>query len=249
MIKIKATENFAGVEITGEYNDFDNLYETLHKMTGSEGEFPYYKGIISRVYNLCYELRHAMMGDREYVNEDNGVHDHTFNMHQIILPRVNVHLKFNILFPELLFIVMSLNVLLKKYAAKISKDKFSLYESKECLMDTSIATIRLFQGNVMACIKEHVSDNLYSRMLRQMTDKYHDFYNYHQQYIDLLNIKHIKMTAERRQKNLSIIVKRIYEKNDDYQSLSMELEDASIEYKCDPSELRFVEEYPEDIEW
>ena len=249
MIKIKATENFAGVEISGEYNDFDNLYETLHKMTGTEGEYPYYKASITRVYNLCYELRHAMMGDREYINEENGVYDHTFNMHQIILPKVNVHIKFNMLFPELLFIVMALNDLLDRYAMKISKEKFSVYESKECLMDTNIATIRLFQGRVMLCIKELVSDNLYSRILKQMTDKYHNFYMYHHQYIDLLNIKHIKMTAEKRQKNLSIIVKRLYEKNDDYESLSMELEDASIEYNCDPSELRFAEEYPENIGW
>nr|WP_179123923.1 hypothetical protein [Paraliobacillus ryukyuensis] len=40
MLQIKPTPNYAGVTITGDFEDFDQLYESLHMIVGTEDEHP-----------------------------------------------------------------------------------------------------------------------------------------------------------------------------------------------------------------
>lgn len=42
MIQIEPTPNYAGVSITGDFYDFDQLYESLHTHVGQEGEHLHY---------------------------------------------------------------------------------------------------------------------------------------------------------------------------------------------------------------
>jgi len=249
MIKALITDQCVGIELTGDYSDFEYLYESLLSLLGSEGEFPKYKATIIRVNMLCLELKQAMLGEREYINEINGVYDHTHNMQDTILPKVNIHLKLNVYMPEALFIVMSLNDLMHQYAMKMTSEKFTPLSSSECMYDITIATVRLFQSCVMESLKEVLEVPEFNSVLKKVSDKHHNFNDYHTQYVDMLNITHIQMISDDREHNVIHIINCLYEKNDNYNQLANELEDASIEYKCDASELRFVEEYPENIKW
>ena len=62
MIFAKPTKYGAGITINGDYPDFDNLHETIHKLCdqnplqGDLGDF---------VLGLAYEVRHAYQGDRD----------------------------------------------------------------------------------------------------------------------------------------------------------------------------------------
>lgn len=40
MLEIKITENYTGIEVKGDYNDLDKLYDCIFEIVGGEGEYP-----------------------------------------------------------------------------------------------------------------------------------------------------------------------------------------------------------------
>lgn len=73
MIAIESTANHAGVTIKGDFFDLYALYDALHEVVGDDYEYPYFYDVRLRVLALCYDLRHAFMGDREVAFVDNGL--------------------------------------------------------------------------------------------------------------------------------------------------------------------------------
>ena len=72
------------------------------------------------------------------------------------------------------------------------------------------------------------------------------------QYLDFLNIKHIKMSKEKRLKNFTSLARRIteYYIESDYQEISEVVREAAEEYGCPKSEIKLQGmEYPEDFQW
>lgn len=72
------------------------------------------------------------------------------------------------------------------------------------------------------------------------------------QYVDLLNIKYINMTKEKRLKNLSSIAKRIAEfsSDNDHKEIKKVVTEAAREHGIEPNAIRLEGiEYPEDFEW
>lgn len=88
MISAKPTENLAGITVEGNFDDF-------------------YWGVKNRLLAVCYDIRHAYMGDREVKLVDNGVHDEMMKWHSMILPKQEVHYAVKFLFPEAVFVVLS----------------------------------------------------------------------------------------------------------------------------------------------
>ncbi|MEI2400969.1 DUF6904 family protein, partial [Paenibacillus phytohabitans] len=90
----------------------------------------------------------------------------------------------------------------------------------------------------------------HGRILRLMNDNFSSFGSYATQYVDKLNGKFIRMTKEKREKNLTVMVKRIAEKGDDYQRVRTEVLEAAREYNCSMTEIRPIkDDYPEDFDW
>jgi len=73
MIFVKNTPNNTGVAIYGDYMDFENFYEALHAVVGDEDEFVGFEAARIRVLGICYDIRYALMGDREIEFVDNGM--------------------------------------------------------------------------------------------------------------------------------------------------------------------------------
>lgn len=115
------TPNHAGVTLYGDYMDFDHLYEALHRVIGEEDESSSYFSSRTRILGLCDEIRHALMGQREYEFIDNGLDDDKKKFMGILAPTKNVYLRTNLLWPETLFIMMALNDFTLHYAKSISK--------------------------------------------------------------------------------------------------------------------------------
>jgi len=59
-------------------NDFQKLYDALSELVGEEGEYKGFENPRIRVLAICYDLRHAIMGDREFELVDNGMEE--FNL-------------------------------------------------------------------------------------------------------------------------------------------------------------------------
>lgn len=234
MIKITPTPNYAGVEMTGDYYDFDQLYEALHKIVGEEDEYQDYYNARMRVLGLCYDLRHTNMGHREYVFMDHGIDEDTMKWMGIVGSKKNFYLSFKTYYPEILFIVMALD------------DFIALYKRKKANhhhWDLTINTIRKFQATVIQSLSETLKPQTYKTMLNHMSKYPVEFSNYFTQYLDKLNIRFLNWDKEKRLKNISIMAKRIAEQGEEYQKAKRQILEVAFENDCSPSQIQLNEEY------
>lgn len=249
MIYVENTPNNLGVAIYGDYNDLEKLYDSLHNIVGDENQHIPYELPRLRVLGLCYDIRHAMQGDREYEFVPNGMSPEIMRYRGMITPENNLYLKVYALWPEILFIQMVLNEFIVLYGKERSKEYFDLLIDKNNIWDESIAHVRVFQAAVNKCIQATVTEAAYKRMLSKMSSKYNQSGYYITQYIDYLNIKFTEMDKEKRLKNISIMAKRILEKGQEYRNIEEEIYEAVKEYQCPVDRIRLNMEYPDEYEW
>lgn len=239
MIFITNTPNSAGVTVHGDFLDINELYDALHAIVGDEDEYPSYEAARIRVLGVCYDLRHALMGDREIEFIDNGMDADKMKRLSTITHEQNVYLKINVYWPEILFITMALN-------------DFILLNKKKCKhpqWDSTIATVRKLQAAVVECVKQKVSDASHKRMMNMMIRDYTWFDHYITQYLDMLNCRFLAMDKEKRLKNIPTIAKRLAEQGDEYREVKSEVLAAARAYNCSENDISLRLEYPEDIEW
>lgn len=251
MIFAKNTPNCAGVAIYGDFADFENLYEALHTVVGNEDEFVACDAARIRVLGVCYDIRHALMGDREMEFVNNGLDEEKKRRMSVLAPDKNVYLKINVLWPEMMFVIVALNEFLKLYAQKLAKTKYcsDLFTENKVIWDKHIAQVRMLQAAVADCLKQTVSDNIHVRILNILNGRFVFVDRYVTQYLDILNERYIKMSKEKRVKNLSNIARRIVERGQEYRDLECELEEEAKRYNCNMDDLRLELDFPEDIEW
>lgn len=256
MLVIKNTENLVGVSISGDFDDLYNLVDAFHKITIKEysEKHPSYIDISTRVLGLCYDVRHAYQGDRNVELVDNNMIDEKMKWHSVITSKKNVYYKCDYFYPEMFFVMIALNDLVKLRMRELSKSKH-IYKSamdKSVIWDDTIATIRIFQAEFVKCVKETFTETSFKKWLNLMNG---DFYCMEQiagQYVDMLNIKYINMTKEKRLKNLLSMAKRIAEFNmdDEHKEIKQVVSQAAKKHGCPEGEIRLKGiDYPEEILW
>ncbi|NLC76640.1 MAG: hypothetical protein GX750_03345 [Clostridia bacterium] len=256
MITIKNTPNLTGVIISGDFYDLYNLVNAFHEITINEysDKHHQYIDISTRVLGLCYDIRHAYQGDREVELVDNHMTEDKMKWHSVITPRNNVYYSCNYLYPEMFFVMLALNALVELRIMDLAKTKYQYKGTmdRRVIWDETIATIRLFQAEFVKCVKDTVTQGTFARWLNVMNREYIHIEDIAGQYIDMLNIKYIKMTKEKRLKNLSSIAKRIAEfrYDKDHREIKEVVMKAAGEYQCEPGEIKLLGiEYPEAFEW
>lgn len=256
MIKFENTENLTGVSIIGDYYDFKNLIEAFYAITVNEysEKNREYVEMSIRVLGVCYDIRHAYQGDREVILIDNDMDDEKMKFHSIITTTTNVYYKCNLLYPEMLYVIIALNELIKLRMKELSK-KNSVYEiscDKNVVWDDTIAIIRNFQAQFAKCVKELLTERSFTMWLKYMNEKSYYIIAMYHQYLDLLNIQYINMSKEKRQKNFSKFSKKIaeFDYDDEYWNIKKSIDEATKKYNCHHSELRLSDiDYPESIVW
>lgn len=256
MIRITNTPNMAGVNICGDFYDLYNLVEALHEITIDEEDQKngIYFDVSTRVLGLCYDIRHAYQGDREVELIDNFMTEEKMKWHAAITPKNNVYYSCNYYYPEMFFIMLALNDLIKLRKKNLAKTKDIYQESAEpkFIWDGTIAIIRLFQAEFARCVQGTLSANSYARWLNMMNGRFLAIEVMETQYLDLLNIEYLNMTREKRIKSLNTIARKIVEfpRYDDYKSISELIFETALEIGCNPREIRLLDnEYPEEIDW
>lgn len=249
MIFVRNTPNNTGAAIYGDFPDFEHLYEALHNVSGAEEEFIGYEAARLRVLAVCYDIRHALMGDREIEFVDNGMDEEKKRRMSVLAPDKNVYLKINVLWPEMLFVVMALNDFIRLYARKQAKKSYDFILDKQNIWDESIALVRVFQAAIAKCIKETVSDASYRRMMNLMNKDYTWFDRYTRQYIDVLNCRFIEMDQEKRLKSIPTMAKRLAERGTEYQKIRDEVKAAARHNNTFEDNISPPIEYPDDFEW
>ncbi len=249
MLTLQNTPNEAGIEISGDFLDLDTLYMALHTVVGDEGEFSQYESARLRVLSVCYDLRHAIMGDREVVFIENGMDEDKMKHLGIITQEKNLYYKCAVYFPEALFVTMALNDFIRLYAKKKVKSVPFPLQDKHNLWDPFIANVRLFQSEVVKCVKQTVTDASFRRMLNLLHHDYPWMNGYITQYLDMQNIRYLNMNKEERRKALPSMVKRLVEQGTEYRQMERDIKDMANEHNCSIDDIRLNLEYPEEIEW
>ncbi len=239
MIYVTNTPNNIGVAIHGDHMDFDELYEALHAVVGDEGEYLLYDAARIRVLGVCYDIRHALMGDREIEFVDNGLDEDKMKRLAVIARDKNIYLKINVLWPEMLFVTMALNDFILLYRKKCKYPQW----------DKTTAAVRKFQAAVSECIRRTVSEASYKRMLNMMIRDYTWIDGYTRQYLDMLNYRFVNMEKEKRLKNISVMAKRLVERGDEYKAIQREVREAAGKFNCHADDIRLRLDFPEEIEW
>lgn len=104
MILVENSPNSTGVAIYGDHFDFEKLYDALHHIVGNEDEFISFNTARIRVLGVCYDIRHALMGNREIEFVDNGMNEEKKRFMGVLAPDKNIYLKINVLWPEMIFV-------------------------------------------------------------------------------------------------------------------------------------------------
>lgn len=239
MLYAMNTPNNLGLAIHGDYMDFDELYDALHDIIGEDGEFSSYDSVKLHVLALCYDLRHALMGDREIDFVDNGMDSNKMKKLGKITPEKNVYLITHILWPEALFLQMALN-------------DFIYLNHKKCKYpqwDKTTIAIRNFQAAIADGLKEVVSETSFKRLLNIMYTDFPWLDGYATQYLDLLNCRFIKMNKEKRLKSIASMAKNLAEETPEYKEVKMDVLMAARKHQCPVEEIQLELDFPEEYEW
>ena len=256
MITMKNTENLAGVCISGDFNDLDKLVDAFYAITIDEfsEKNKRYVEISTRVLGVCYDVRHSLQGDREVELVYNGMDADKMKHHSIIAPKTNVYYNCNYLYPEMFFVMIALNELVKLRISDLVKSKHGYNDAfdKNVIWDDKIGIIRCFQSTFMKCVKELLTETSFSRWLKLMNGYYINIEEICYQYVDLQNIKYINMNREKRLKSLATIAKKIAEfrSNEEHNQIEEVVAEAAREYGCDKGDICLKDtEYPNEIVW
>lgn len=255
MLQTKPTEHLTGVTIQGDFNDFYDLVESIYRMTGLEDDpTRAYYGVSSRLLGVCYDIRHAFMGDRDIVLKDNGMNEEIMKWHEKIVPTQNVYYSVNILFPEAIFLADNVPKMYiyssKNYGVKRLRTKRGLptiyygnYVRDKANLDVLCAGI--WQALGMAIGEEELE-----KLLRLEKNSYESCIDYVTQYIDKRNVELLKTDVSKRKDKLKNIARRIIKKPQAYFNMEKRFKYWAEEYKVSMYELKDPGiEYPEDFEW
>ncbi|NLX91549.1 MAG: hypothetical protein GXZ07_08190 [Firmicutes bacterium] len=256
MITLRNTKNRAGVCISGDYNDLNALVNAFYEITIDEFSEKYtsYIDISTRVLGLCYDVRHAMQGDRDVELVNNGMTEDLMKFHSVIAPKKNVYYQCNYLYPEMFFVMIALNELIKLRARTLAKSRYGYNDllNRRVIWDETIAVLRTFQAKFQKCVRELLTEASFARWLKVMNNDYIGIEEIAGQYIDFLNIEYINMSKEKREKNLTKMARRIAEfrTDKDYLEIKEVVEEAALEYGCPKESIRLAGiEYPDTIDW
>lgn len=255
MLQTKPTEQFTGITIQGDHNDFYELVESIYRMTGLEEEtMDFYYGVKNRLLGICYDIRHAFMGDRDIVLEDNGMNKELMKWHEKITPTQNVYYSVNILFPEAIFVAASVP---RMY---IFSSRYYGIGSKRTDMDMppipysdyirDKANLDVLCAGIWQALGEVIGDEELEKIMQLLQRTDESYIHYATHYIDKCNIELLKTDVEKRKDKLRNIAKRIVKKPQAYKNMEEDLKYWANEYKTTIYELEDPRiEYPEEFEW
>lgn len=255
MLQIAPTEHLTGVTVQGDFQDFDELVDSIYRLAEIDEEAEdFYYGVKMRLLAACYEFRHAYMGDREILLEDNGMNEGLMKYHKKITPTQNIYYGMRLLFPEAIFLAAAVPEMYLFSCGKYGKKgkqrepKLPGYLYGDYLRDK--ANLDVFCAGVWQALGEVIGDDQLEKVLNWSKRIDGTYVDYVTQYIDKCNIELLKTPFEKRKDKLRGIAKRILVKPTGYQTMEADLKYWAKEYKTSIYELEAPGlVYPEEIEW
>ena len=248
MLDIKVTENYGGIEVKGDYADFEQLYDSIFEIIGDEEDYPTLEKFRIQILAFCYDLRHAKQGNREIELVENNMNDEIMKWHSIITPINNVYYKFKYILTQAIFVVYALNIFIDNY--KYKKYKSSYYT--KVVYDEVVNIVQEFQSKVIKSIVQLLSEKNKKTFLKLFYDREFGTNRLVHQYLELIDCRYLAKNKEDRLKGLVNTTKRVikYWEYQEYIDLEQELIEYAEENQCDIDNIIIDgTEYPEEIDW
>ena len=242
MLKVELTENYAGVKISGDYNDLDNLYDSIHYFIKEEpnslGEYI----MQNHIYGFLYDVRHAYQGDREAILVDNYLQDDKRKWLEIRKKDVtehNMYFCFNYLLPDI-FLDM---ILIKFFMRNIDKKVNDVY-------NPYINMVNYFYSLVLHSLEKLLTEIKFNKVKKGLLESVVTDSIFIPQWFEIISIDYSKMTKKQREKEFMHIMDAIYNYGDyeDYLKMKIDMGKLCKEKNCSLDDLHY-EDYPEEIEW
>lgn len=248
MLDIKVTENYGGIEVKGDYADFEQLYDSIFEIIGDGEDYPTLEKLRIQILAFCYDLRHAKQGSREIELVKNNIDDEIMKWHSIIAPINNVYYKFKYILTQAIFVVYALNIFIDNYKCK--KYKSSYYT--KVVYDEAVNIVQEFQSKVIKAIVKILSEKNKKIFLKLFYDRKFGTNRLVHQYLELIDCRYLAKNKEDRLKGIVNTTKRVikYWEYQEYIDLEQELIEYSEKNQCDIDNIMIDgTEYPEEINW
>jgi hypothetical protein len=255
MITAKPTKHLSGITLRGDYQDFTHFVDAVYDMTCEfESDFrDMYYGIDNMLLSICYDVRHAYMGDREIVLVENGINDEIIRAHRVIAPRKNLYYSVNLLFPQAIFVAAAMPTIIDHARSlQLRKKKDETEPPRPSYRDFLLdqAALFSFADSVFAALAEVIGDDAVEKLKKTLSYGQIRFEWYVTQYIEKCNLDLLKTVQEKRVQKLKSLTNSMLKKTTPYQKMESEVRDAAIYYNCSIYEIQYRRlEYPEEIEW
>lgn len=242
MLKVELTKNYAGVTISGDYNDLDYLYDSINYLIHGEpisiGEYT----MQNHLYGFLYDVRHAYQGDREVELIDNNLDKYKreyFNLKENEVTDKNVCFSFNYLLPDLLLDM----VLIKYFINKVYKKENNIY-------NPHINMVNYFYSIVLYSLLEMLTEIKFNKVKKGLLESVVSDRIFFPQWFELISIDYAKMTKEKRQKEFMHIADAIYDYGHykDYCDMKLDIQKLCEEKNCTLDDIHY-DNFPEKIEW
>lgn len=240
MIKVKLTQNYAGFNIEGTFDDFYELYDSISYFLGVEECKDVFKEDMRlHILGFLYDLRHAYKGCRNIKAVDNGLSDEQKEYYGISKSiKKDILYDFDYVVPELLT-----DILLFKHFAKIKTKKMSEY-------DTNYNNVMTFYSKVIDALKEILTENQVKKAKKILAESVISERYWLNQWFMIVSIDYLKMTKKKRQKEMMHIIESICDSYlyDEYYEIKKEIEEFANKKNIITTEVEYGE-YPKEIEW
>ena len=242
MLKVELTENYAGVKISGDYNDLDNLYDSIHYFIKEEpnslGEYI----MQNHIYGFLYDVRHAYQGDREAILIDNYLQEDKrkwLGLKKKDITEHNMYFSFNYLLPDI-FLDM---ILIKNFMRNIDKKVNDIY-------NPYINQVNYFYSLVLHSLENMLTEIKFNKIKKGFMNAFTYDKLFIPQWFEIIAIDYAKMTKKQREKEFMHTMNEIYNYMDyeDYYNMKKELEKLCEERNCNLDNLHY-DDFPEEIEW
>lgn len=207
MLSISNTENFAGVRISGDYWDFEELRQAFQRVSDHTlASDTYPLALSKRLQNLCLQLQNTRNGDFNIETTFNGINAKIKTDYFTEFPYENIYFSSEILWPEILFFNICLNELLHNIVES----------SRSNLRQPYMLTLQRFQAYLFQCMVATTTLDERKEMEKLFYMRKQKLHEYTFQYIDFLNLHFIKLSKKQRLIKRPSLLLKLVEVDNEY---------------------------------
>lgn len=242
MLKVKLTKNYAGVNITGEYDDLDQLYDAISSLIHDEPLNIGETTMSNHLFSFLYELRHAYQGQREAFIDNNGMNDNVREWNNIKKNDVtdnNLYFSFNYVVTDILLDML----LIKYYIDKVNKKDNNVY-------NTYINLVNYFYSLVLNSFLEILTPIKFNKIKKSLIESLMTDRIFYPQWFQIISCDYVSYSKEKRLKMFTSIADEIinYHFYDEYLKMKKRMLEICEKDKCTLDDF-FYHDYPEDLDW